>query len=139
MTLHLDIRDADRRHHLPVTAMPPIVLAPLELHDHDLAVLLLPQDLPGHLGRGEGLRLQRHLTVLVHQQDVRELHRGALAGSEPLHLDHLAGRDPVLLATGCDHCFHVVESLTSVEMVTVAVASAYQTTAPRRKSSSTGA
>src|SRR5712692_2772204 len=78
MSLCLDLGDADRRHDLPVPALPPVVLPPLELDHEDLGALLLGHDLAGDLGRGEGLRLGRHLP------------RG----------------HPVLLAARRDHRFH---------------------------------
>src|SRR5499426_4738814 len=106
MTLHLDLGDADRGHHLPVPAVPAIVLPPLELDDEDLGALLLDDHLAGDLGRLERLGLHRDLTVLVHQEHLLELDRLALTLAEALDLDHLPRRDPVLLAARRDHRIH---------------------------------
>src|SRR3977135_3401008 len=51
MSLCLDLGDADRRHDLPVPALSPVVLPPLELDHEDLGTLLLGHDLTGDLGR----------------------------------------------------------------------------------------
>src|SRR5207247_5467004 len=44
----LDLRDAHRGGRLPVAAVAPIALAPLELHHADLAAATLPNHLAGH-------------------------------------------------------------------------------------------
>src|SRR6266545_5468978 len=109
MRLHLDLRDAHRRQGLPVPAVTPIVLPPLELDHDDLAPLSLGEHLARHPGRRQRLGFNRHLAVLVDQQDLVELHRAALGLAEPLNLDHLSRSHPVLLATRCDHRFHVLD------------------------------
>src|SRR6266508_2331045 len=81
MRLYLDLRDAHRGQGLAVPAVPPVVLPPLEFDHHDLGAL----------------SLREHLV---------ELHRGPLRLAEPLDLDHLPRRHPVLLATRRNHRFH---------------------------------
>src|SRR5215468_9778231 len=82
MTLHLDLRDTDRGHDLPVPAVPAIILPPLELDDEDLGALLLDDHLAGDLRRLERLRLHRDLAVLVHQEHLLELDRLTLGLAE---------------------------------------------------------
>src|SRR5882724_2079373 len=109
MSLDLDLRDAHRRQGLPVPAVAPIVLPPLELDHDDFAALSLGEHLARHPGRRQRLGFNRHLAVLVDQQDLVELHRAALGFAEPLNLDHLSRSHPVLLATRRDHRFHVLD------------------------------
>src|SRR6266542_3680972 len=113
MRLYLDLRDAHRGQGLTVPAVPPVVLPPLELDHHDLGALSLREHLACHLGPGQRLRLDRHLAVLVDQEHLVELHRGPLRLAEPLDLDHLPRRHPVLLATRRNHRFHSDLTLTS--------------------------
>src|SRR6266545_7769935 len=78
MRLHLDLGNADRRQRLPMPAVPPIVLPALELDHQDLRALSLGDHLARHPGLGQRPRVDRHLPVLVHQEDLVELDRGAL-------------------------------------------------------------
>src|SRR4051812_15220972 len=50
MGLNLDLGDAHRGGRLAVATVAPIVLAPLELHDHDLLAAPLGHDRPRHAG-----------------------------------------------------------------------------------------
>src|SRR5512144_3388370 len=106
MPLDLDLGDAYRRHRLPMPAVPPVVLPPLELHDQDLVALALRHHLPHHLGGRQRLRLDRHLSVVVDEEDLGELDRRPLVLAEALHLDDLTRGHPVLLATRRDDRFH---------------------------------
>src|SRR5262249_61630392 len=76
--LHLDPRDAHRRHRLPMAAMAPVVLPSFELDDEDLGTLLLGDDLAEHAGPGEGAGLHGYLAFVVDDQHVIELHRRSL-------------------------------------------------------------
>ena len=51
------------------------------------------------------LRVAKH-GVAVDEEHRRELELGALVGTDQLDLELLALLDPVLLATGFDHCVH---------------------------------
>src|ERR1700730_1069959 len=146
MPLDLDLGDAHRRHRLAMPAMAPVVLPPLELHDQHLAALALRHHLADHLGRGERLWLDRHLPLVVHEQDLGELDRRALVLAETLHVDDLAGSHPVLLAARRDdrfHCHYLSREARLVRPVHCSrdpsmAARGYLTTAPARKSRRTG-
>src|SRR5687767_14406145 len=89
-----------------MAAVAPVVLAPLELHDEDLALLPLGHHLGGDPGAGQRGGLDGDVAVAIDQEHLLELHRGALGLIEALDLDHLPGSHPVLLAAGCDDRFH---------------------------------
>src|SRR6266853_534557 len=76
MSLCLDLGDADRRHDLPVPALPPVVLPSLELDHEDLGALLLGHDLAGDPGRRE--------RSSNHTRGTKVKHDGTLAGVRQL-------------------------------------------------------
>src|SRR3989337_1172299 len=116
MSLDLDLRDADGRQDLPVSAFPAVVPPPLELDHEHFGALLLLHHFPCDLRRLERLGLQGDLAVLGDEQDVRELHRRPLRLAEPLYLDDLARGHPVLLPARRDNRFHRVFSLLSCRL-----------------------
>src|SRR5713226_1933891 len=155
MVLDLDLGDADSGHGLPMPAVPPVVLSPLELHDQDLAALPLRHHLPYDLGGGQRLRLHRHLPLVVHEEDLGELDGRPLVLPQALDLDDLPRGDPVLLAPCRDDRFHACDLSCGGSGARVRsrplsrecyrqspfpaiAASAYLTTAPELKSSRTG-
>src|SRR5262245_8597075 len=87
--------------------VPPVVLAPLELHDHDLAPPRLPHHLGPDLRPVERRSAREHLAIAVDQEDVGELHGRAPVTRNLFHGDDLTRTDPVLLATGGDDRIHV--------------------------------
>src|SRR3990170_4084089 len=122
MSLDLDLRDADGRQDLPMPALPPVVLSPLELDHEHLGVLLLDDHLAGDPGRLERPGLHGDLAVLVDEQDLLELHRRAPGLAEPLHLDDLARCHPVLLPARRDDRFHLSPLIFSLERALLRVA-----------------
>src|SRR5206468_12820574 len=50
-----------------------------------------------------------HLAFLYGHHDLFDLHRASVGLAEPLDLEHLSRSHPVLLATRCDHRFHVLD------------------------------
>src|ERR671935_154303 len=106
MASDLDLRDAHGGRRLPMAAVPPIVLPPLEFHHADLAGAALPHDLPGHARLGEAIAARDDLAVLVDEQHGGELDCRALVSCETLDRDDLARRHAILLAARRDHRFH---------------------------------
>src|SRR5262245_29334500 len=113
MALDLDARDPDGGQDLPMPEPPPVVLAALELHDQDLALLALAHDLAGNLGLSQGSRAGGDPPRIHHQPYVLELDGLALGAAQALDLDHLAGGNPVLLPARRDHRFHRMPVLSS--------------------------
>src|SRR5688572_28647758 len=104
--LHLDLEDLHRGRLLAMTAVPAVVLPPLELDDQDLAPAALGHDLARHARALEPVRPDDDLAVPGHQQHGGEGHLGALVAGQLLHGDDLALGHPVLLAPRCDDGFH---------------------------------
>src|SRR5262245_24977661 len=106
MLSDLDLRDAHARRRLTVAAMPAVVLAPLELHDEDLAATSLAHDFAGHLRVAQAVRPGDQLAVPIDEQDRAKLDARALLAGKLLHGDHLPRRYTVLLPPGLDDGFH---------------------------------
>src|SRR5437879_1400167 len=103
--LDLDLRDAHGGRRLPVAAVTPVVLAPLELHDPDLAGASLPHHLARHARLREAVGARDDLTVLVDEQHRGELHRRPLVARQPVdgaleHPAQLAGERALVHALG---------------------------------------
>src|SRR6476659_4619440 len=89
-----------------MTAVTPIVLPPLELHDRDLAPAALGEHLARYLGALEMIGTDDDLAVAGHHEHRGEGHRSASVPVQLLELDDLARGHQVLLATRCDDGFH---------------------------------
>ncbi len=78
MRLDLDLGDAHRGHGLPMPAVTPVVLPPLELHHEDLGALRSATTSPVTLAEASAFGSTVTCPSLVDQEDLGELHRGAL-------------------------------------------------------------
>src|SRR5438552_4591584 len=86
----LDVGDANRGHRLPMAAMTAVVLAPLELHDHDLARARLADDLALHERRLQRLGARHDVAAVArHHEDRAELDEPALVTGQLLNGDDL--------------------------------------------------
>src|ERR1051326_2052879 len=103
----LDGGDANRGRRLAMAPVPPVILAAPELHDGDLAPAPVPDDLARDLRGLQRFAADHDLAAVARdEQHGAELDLAARIDRELLHGDHLPGRDPVLLASRCDHGFH---------------------------------
>src|SRR5687767_9504933 len=99
--LYLDLGDAHRRRRLAVTAVAPVVLPPLELHDGDLLAPALRDDGARDLRALESIGTDDHFPVPVHEQHGGERHLGTLVSRQLLDRDDLSFGHPVLLSPRC--------------------------------------
>src|SRR5438552_8251843 len=113
LALDLDCRDADRRRRLAVTAVPAIVLPPLELHDRHLPTTPLGHHLARDLRPAERLLAGNDLAIAGHEQNGPKFDGRALVSRKLLDRDDLSRRHAVLLSSGRDHGFHGLGPLNS--------------------------
>src|SRR5436853_3162623 len=85
-----------------MTALAVRILAALLLESDDFRRPILRHD----FGRHGGAREQRRADFGPRQQDLREGDRCPRLAGETVDLQHVAGRDPILLAAGADDREH---------------------------------
>src|SRR5574340_1700417 len=95
--LHYDVFDLHLREVLAVTDGPLVLLLALELEDDHFIAPAFAENGAGH-ARRHRTETGNYLPVVAEHREGLQLDLGAGFPGQSLHTDHVAGRNPVLLA-----------------------------------------
>src|ERR1700722_12383056 len=112
LAVECDLDNPHRGKVLPMPAQLLILLLALVMEDQDLLLAALLDNFSGHLR--SGFRHANLAGLGRDRQHVAELNFAVAAGALALYSNYVAGRHPVLLATGADDRVHTYSSVNNV-------------------------